>query len=209
MPPTADWLPRVVTTTPAAQGGMRPVDEHKLGFTLATVAESPSLGQGDWLPSAGTAGNATSTAPSSPSLPSAPVDVRTPSWQEAFASRVQMLVDQQAGEARIRLNPPELGSVDVTISLVDDKTYVQLTTATVAARDELAQSLPRLRELLTVSGLDVGGASVQNGRDHYPNGGSYGTPDSESRLVSAFAAPGDEPEIVSPLRSQSRIDLFA
>ncbi len=107
-----------------------------------------SASRADWLPPAAGHGVATSTAAAA-SLPGAPVDLRSPNWHEAFASRVQWLVDTQVGEAHIKLNPPELGAVDVKISLVDDKTYVQLTTATAAARDELANSLPRLRELFT------------------------------------------------------------
>src|SRR5690606_35703929 len=78
--------------------------------------------------------------------------------------RIQWLVDHRVGEARIKLNPPELGAVDVKISLVDDKTFVQLTAATAAARDELAQGLPRLRELFVASGIALGGASAHGGR---------------------------------------------
>jgi hypothetical protein len=47
----------------------------------------------------------------------------------------------------------------------DDKTFVQMTAHASAARDELAQSLPRLRELLVAGGLDLGGATVSAGRD--------------------------------------------
>jgi len=57
----------------------------------------------------------------------AAIDTRADNWHEALASRVQVLVDQHLGEAHIRLNPPELGAVDIKISLVDDKTFVQLT----------------------------------------------------------------------------------
>ena len=112
------------------------------------IGDAPSAGRIDWLPSS-SASAAAPNAPTTPTVapPSAPVDVRTPNWHEAFAGRVQWLVDNQVGEARIKLNPPELGAIDVKISLVDDKSYVQLTTATAAARDELAQSLPRFREL--------------------------------------------------------------
>ena len=90
----------------------------------------------------------------------AAIDTRADHWHEALASRVQVLVDQNVGEAHIKLNPPELGAVDIKISLVDDKTFVQLTAGNSAARDELTQSLPRLRELLSASGLSFGGASV-------------------------------------------------
>ena len=101
-----------------------------------------------------------------PASPGAPVDLRSPNWQEAFANRVQWLVDTQVGEARIKLNPPELGAVDVKISLVDDKTYVQLTTATARPRaTSLSQSSAATARAFTRSGLELGGASVHDGRD--------------------------------------------
>jgi flagellar hook-length control protein FliK len=139
----------------------------------------------------------------------AAIDTRADNWHEALASRVQVLVDQNVGEAHIKLNPPELGAVDIKISLVDDKTFVQLTAGNSAARDELTQSLPRLRELLSASGLSLGGASVQ--------GGSAGQSGREA--APRFAAPAYTPfataddDEIGPVRAvaraASRIDLFA
>jgi len=139
----------------------------------------------------------------------AAIDTRAEHWHEALASRVQVLVDQHVGEAHIKLNPPELGSVDIKISLVDDKTFVQLTAGNSAARDELTQSLPRLRELLSSSGLSFGGASV--------HGGSTGQSGQESapRVVvpkySPFAVADDDARepVRAAARALGRIDLFA
>jgi hypothetical protein len=139
------------------------------------------------LPAIGTAPSAATSTASPPAgiVADAPVDTRNPQWQEAFAGRVQWLVDQRVGEARIKLNPPELGAVDIKISLVEDKTYVQLTAATSAARDELAQSLPRLRDLFTASGLELGGASVQSGRGGH-GGASTGYEPAARHLAEAL-----------------------
>jgi hypothetical protein len=175
------------------------------------VADSTTLSGTEWLPSTPTpSAPSTATAPTVP-LPSVPVDTRAPSWQEAFASRVQWLVDQHAGEARIKLNPPELGALDVKISLVEDKTYVHLTAATAAARDELSQSLPRLRELFSGSGLELGGASVQSGHD-----GRHATPDyGESAaadppaLASLLATLEDGVPARRARPASGRIDVFA
>lgn len=170
------------------------------------LSEAPSAPRPEWLPSQH--GNAPSAAASA--APGAPVDTRSPTWHEAFASRVQYLVDAEVGEARIKLNPPELGAVDVKISLVDDKTYVQLTAATAAARDELAQSLPRLRELFTASGLELGGATVHNGRE-----GQHGGQRNDADGAAANASPlrpfaGDADQAPArPPRSSGRIDVFA
>src|SRR5690606_7458800 len=115
------------------------------------------------------------------------------------------------GEARIKLNPPELGAVDVKISLVDDKTFVHLTAATAAARDELTQGLPRLRELFVASGIELGGASVQSGREGRADA------DGAAGYAAAARAPApddvESPGLLSALRSAAtapgRIDVFA
>ena len=174
------------------------------------AGDTASAGQADWwAPAAGHGSATTAAALPPPASAGAPVDLRSPNWQEAFANRVQWLVDTQVGEARIKLNPPELGAVDVTISLVDDKTYVQLTTATAAARDELSQSLPRLRELFTGSGLELGGASVHNGRDGHASGDGRGAGAAEPRWFAGFAEHGDELAAGPLRRSLGRIDVFA
>jgi flagellar hook-length control protein FliK len=133
----------------------------------------------------------------------------SPTWHEAFASRVQWLVDTQVGEARIKLNPPELGAVDVKISLVDDQTFVQLTAATAGARDELAHGLPRLRELLTASGLELGGATVQSGADGRRDSGGHAAHAAQAERRGLERAFGDTPATPAPRRAAGRIDVFA
>jgi flagellar hook-length control protein FliK len=206
-----------------AQDG-RPVEAHPRGDgtpqievtklsqpLIPAVAETAHAGT-EWLPTSHTATSATQASTAQSAAAGPPVDLRAPNWQEAFASRVQWLTGSNGGEARITLNPPELGAVDVKVSLVDDKTYVQLTTATAAARDELSQSLPRLRELFAASGIELGGASVHDGG--HGNRAGYGgdRPASapESRLPAPFAELADEPPAAAiPRRSLGRVDVFA
>ena len=156
---------------------------------------------------AATAVAATADA-STPAGGGAAIDTRADNWHEALASRVQVLVDQHVGEAHIRLNPPELGAVDIKISLVDDKTFVQLTAANSAARDELTQSLPRLRELLSAGGLSLGGASVHGG-----SGGQGGEGPPRRVAVPAYAPFANADDDLAPVwaaaRAPGRIDLFA
>jgi flagellar hook-length control protein FliK len=186
-----DALPVTATAAPADTAAPTP----------SAPALAPAHAHSTGTPAAASAAAA--------AAPSAPIDTRADNWHEALASRVQVLVDQNVGEAHIKLNPPELGAVDIKISLVDDKTFVQLTAGTSAARDELTQSLPRLRELLSASGLSLGGTSV--------HGGSAGQSGRES--APHFAAPAYRPfaaaddEALLPVRAAARaagrIDLFA
>jgi flagellar hook-length control protein FliK len=195
----------------AVQGAGRRSELPKIVVSSTPAAESASASRAEWLPPAAGHSAATGAAAPPASPLGAPVDFRSPNWQEAFANRVQWLVDTQVGEAHIKLNPPELGAVDVKISLVDDKTYVQLTTATAAARDELANGLARLRELFTGSGLELGGASVHNGRAG-PQGGQgseAGGAAGHSSPLTAFAADLDGLPALASRRAQGRIDIFA
>jgi flagellar hook-length control protein FliK len=196
----------------ALQDGAPQLEVTKLSQTMVPAVVEASSVAADWLPAGhGTTANGGPVTSAAAAAPGVPVDVRTPNWQEAFASRVQWLAGSHAGEARITLNPPELGAVDVKISLVDDKTYVQLTAATAAARDELSQSLPRLRDLFAASGIELGGASVQDGSGGNRAGYDahrYAMP--ERPTLAPFASLADEPQAEAVARRPlGRVDLFA
>jgi flagellar hook-length control protein FliK len=201
---------RLAETAARLREGAPSLEVTKLGQVSMSAVLEATKASTDWLPAGHGNGTSAATAAAAPAATvSAPLDLRTPNWQETFASRVQWLVGSNAGEARITLNPPELGAVDVKVSLVDDKTYVQLTTATTAARDELTQSLPRLRELFAASGLELGGASVHDGRgDHRAgHGGAAGAP--EPRPIAPFVELADEPTLATQRRPLGRVDVFA
>jgi hypothetical protein len=84
-----------------------------------------------------------------------------------------------------------------------------MTAHAAAARDELAQSLPRLRELLVAGGLDLGGATVTGGRDDRAS--QHASPESLARAARFAAADAvAAPErAIGHLASVGRIDTFA
>jgi flagellar hook-length control protein FliK len=184
-------------------------DGPRTAPVTALLGDAPVAARVDWLPPS----SPHTTAPNAPTLPtvappSVPVDVRTPSWHEAFAGRVQWLVDNQVGEARIKLNPPELGAIDVKISHVDEKSFVQLTAASPAARDELAHGLHRLRELFTMSGLTLGGTSVESGGAGYHDASAEVAAEPRA-FERPPTAPFADAEAVPRARAAGRIDVFA
>jgi flagellar hook-length control protein FliK len=178
------------------------------GDLVAAPADTPAASSPPSISGAAASATSQTLAAPAPAAPSATVDTRAANWQQAFASRVQWLVDHDVGEAHIKLNPPELGAVDVKISLVEDKTFVHLTAASATARDELTQALPRLRELLTASGLEFGGASVHGGTDgrghQEPGGRAVAGPLAELDAVQADGVP-----LRPTTLAAGRIDLFA
>ncbi|MFI3245843.1 MAG: flagellar hook-length control protein FliK [Ferrimonas sp.] len=79
----------------------------------------------------------------------------------ALSERLQMMINTDNLSAEIRLDPPELGAMQVRIQVQGDQANVQIVTQQAQARDLLEQALPRLRELLQQQGLTLGEAQIQ------------------------------------------------
>jgi len=110
----------------------------------------------------------------------------SPGWPEEVGTRVSWMVGNEESHAHLTLTPPQLGKVEVSITVNGDQTTAQFVAATPAARELIEQSLPRLREILEQSGINLGqtdvGTSGQpdssgEGRRHGTSGGNRGGDD--------------------------------
>ncbi|ACJ31737.1 Flagellar hook-length control protein [Shewanella piezotolerans WP3] len=68
--------------------------------------------------------------------------------------QLRFQIDQQIKQAELRLDPPELGKVELNIRLDGDKLHIQMHAANPAVRDALLMGLDRLRNELA---MDHGG----------------------------------------------------
>lgn len=88
-------------------------------------------------------------------------------WSEALAERAAWLASQQIHSAELQLDPPELGPLQVRISVHQDQAVVSFVSANPQVRDALDQSMARLRELLQDQGMQLVDAGVSDQRgDH-------------------------------------------
>ena len=83
-------------------------------------------------------------------------------FREAFASRVLWMVKDGVQTASVRLNPPDLGTVNIHIAVNHAEAVVSFAVHNDPARDAIEQALPQLKTLLEESGLSLGGAQVVN-----------------------------------------------
>ncbi|MBS0356120.1 MAG: flagellar hook-length control protein FliK [Proteobacteria bacterium] len=133
-----------------------------------------------------------------PATSPVPLHVATPAgspgWPEEVGSRVSWMVGHEESHAQLTLTPPQLGKIEVSITVSGDQTSAQFVAATPAARELIEQSLPRLRELLEQSGINLGqtdvGTSGQSnnsgdGRRGHAWGGQRGTDDGSMSRVTA------------------------
>lgn len=83
-----------------------------------------------------------------------------PNWSNEVGDKMTWMVTQQKQSADLVLNPPQLGRIEVSLTVNGDQASATFTSPNAAVRDMLENSLPRLREILAGSGLNLGQADV-------------------------------------------------
>ena len=83
-------------------------------------------------------------------------------WNNQVGDRIHWMISQGLRQAEIRLNPPELGMLEVRIHIQGDQATVQFNTAHADVKDALDSALPRLREMLAENGLNLADVNVSH-----------------------------------------------
>lgn len=86
--------------------------------------------------------------------------LHTPKWGDAFADRVLWVVHAKQPVAELQLNPPQLGPVEVRVSVTADQASLSFFSGQASVREAIQAALPRLQEALAASGLTLGGFHV-------------------------------------------------
>ncbi len=108
--------------------------------------------------SPGTA-NSTNNAPSNPSL-----RIDTPfgqsGWHEEMGQKLTWMAGNNRQQADLVLTPPQLGRVEVSLTMNGDQATAIFTSPNPAVREALEASLQRLREVLADAGVSLGQTQV-------------------------------------------------
>jgi flagellar hook-length control protein FliK len=146
-----------------------------------------------------------------------PGPVGTPLWREEFAASVNLLATQRVSSAELRVQPAEMGPVQVSIRIEGGEANIACAAQHADTRHALEAALPRLREMLESNGISVGSASVGT---HPGNGGNgaepWAGPETQSRTGRTLEAPAtDTPAFLAAqssrayARSDRLLDVFA
>jgi flagellar hook-length control protein FliK len=82
-----------------------------------------------------------------------PAAVESPEFGQGLADRVSWMVDNNLNGAKLQVNPPQLGPIEVRIAVQGDHAQVWLTSHSAVTRDALEASSPKLREMLGSQGF--------------------------------------------------------
>lgn len=92
-------------------------------------------------------------------------------WGTTLGARVLTMVADDVQQARIHLDPPELGSLEIKLQVNQDQTSVQIQASNHQVRDVLEASAQRLRDALNSQGMELAGFDVQTGAQGQQSGG--------------------------------------
>jgi flagellar hook-length control protein FliK len=97
-------------------------------------------------------------------------------WDNALGQKVLWMVSQQQQVAELTLNPPDLGPLQVVLTLNNDQASATFISQNADVRQALEAALPRLREMMADSGLSLGNTAVSADTSQQQGGFERGRP---------------------------------
>lgn len=99
------------------------------------------------------------------------INIHRKDFAESIKEKVMVLVNQKLRQVDIRLDPPELGSMQVRVNLQNEVAAVSFVVQNQQAKEALEQHMPKLKDMLNESGVNVGDANVeQQKQGHHEQG---------------------------------------
>ncbi len=89
-----------------------------------------------------------------------PVPLNQPQGQQQLAEKIRWMVNGRQSMAEIRLDPPEMGSMQIRLNVSGDSASVSFVVQSQHAKEMLADAMPRLRDMFSEQGIDLGESFV-------------------------------------------------
>jgi flagellar hook-length control protein FliK len=138
----------------SAAAGAGAADKHAHGSgtdsSLSGTSNDGTAGVAQLMTS-GASSASTDISPTTTLKVAAGVD--TAEFGQGVADRVSLMVDSNLTSAKLQVNPPALGPIEVRIALQGGHAQVWFTSHSAVTRDALESSSPKLREMLGAQGF--------------------------------------------------------
>lgn len=136
-------------------------------------------------------------------------------WGDALGQKLVWMAGQHQQVAELHLNPPNLGPMEVRLTISNDQVSALFVSHQPAVREAIEAAMPRLREMFADSGMMLGNATVSS--DSLPqqqNSGQERQSGAESRSdfppVDGYSTPVTSRGIMHlPGDGRGMVDLFA
>lgn len=189
-----------VEVVAAGQSGVPIASDPKLEGLVAAGAATPGLARGD--ASSSTVTPITVTHTFDQALRQAEnkihaaieAPVRSTAFAAELSDKVVWLATRQGQLAELSLNPPQMGALEVRLTLSGGEASAQFFSANPVVREALDAALPRLRELMAQAGINLGEAEVREqafGRRDQQDARQQGVANEAEGLTLAAAMAGN------------------
>ena len=138
------------------------------------------------------------------------VPPNNPQWSEQIAKRIGIMSNENLQSARIQLDPPELGALEVKIKIQNDHMTVAFTSGNQQVREALESQSPRLREMMEAQGLNLSDVNVSDQSSQQAGTGQEQGEFAQQGSLSGVEADSENEEAMNvELQSDSLVDYFA
>jgi flagellar hook-length control protein FliK len=98
--------------------------------------------------------------------------VGTPAWDQQLGQKIVWMAAGGEQSATLTLNPPDLGPLQVVLNVSSTSTDASFTSAQPEVRQALEAAMPRLREMMSDAGIELGQATVSSDSGGQRDGGA-------------------------------------
>lgn len=88
--------------------------------------------------------------------------VRSAQFQEELSQKIVWMAGQDKQSAQLTLNPPQLGPLEIKLSISGDQATAVFVSPHAEVREAIEAALPRLREMMGSAGVELGQANVSS-----------------------------------------------
>jgi flagellar hook-length control protein FliK len=135
--------------------------------------------------------------------------VGTPAWDQQLGQKVVWMAAGGDQSATLTLNPPDLGPVQVVLTVTNDQADAAFMSAQPEVRQALEAAMPRLREMMSEAGIAFGSATVSAGTPEQQNSGERAAPGDRRGHGQNGGVSGGEIAIAPAAGGRSRPSLGA
>jgi flagellar hook-length control protein FliK len=130
---------------------------------------------------------------------------------KALHEKVNAMLTINNKEAEIRLDPPELGSMQIRIRSEAEQAQINFVVQNQQAKEALEQSMPKLKEMLAEQGIQLGESNIQQDSGSSSGQGTDDTQESShSKLANQESqAQNSQQSRSNSVSSESGIDYYA
>ena len=197
--------PAQLTQTTPAQPAITEIPEAMLQSSQVSSQRDPVSGQLDTA-------KTLATDPAFAHAPQEKLKLDMPpnaiQWNEQISKRISIMNSEGLQSARIQLDPPELGALEIKIKMTSDQMNVGFTSNQPMVREALEAQAPRLREMMEQEGINLADVNVSDQGQQQAGGQSGDEQMLDDGTNSTLESETENPQ-VTVSQSDSLVDYFA